>query len=233
MVPQRPPFLSIVPIAVFRRLGADARPSGETTTRRPRATKRRPPLCNSHILRLAARKPEHARSRRHRRISPPQPRTRRRNRAPPRTTEPPARRKLRIPELPSCPDLPNLERAGQRDGSCMDARYPAKSRKNQSGILAETVGHAGGNGRVFRQRTDEPIRTRTALPQHADFRTAGHGPPGPHGLPLLPRGRAGRAHPQGVQPDTRVQERADAFHRTVARGPGINQPPACTHKEEL
>ncbi|MEG6657762.1 hypothetical protein V2A87_37280, partial [Pseudomonas aeruginosa] len=35
MVPQRPPFLSIVPIAVFRRLGADARPSGETTTRRP------------------------------------------------------------------------------------------------------------------------------------------------------------------------------------------------------
>ena len=46
----------------------------------------------------------------------------------------------------------------------MDARYPAKSRKNQSGILAETVGHAGGNGRVFRQRTDEPIRTRTALP---------------------------------------------------------------------
>ncbi|MGA4814671.1 hypothetical protein ACPA9J_01575 [Pseudomonas aeruginosa] len=32
-------------------------------------------------------------------------------------------------------------------------------------------------------------------------------------------------------PDTRVQERADAFHRTVARGPGISQPPACTHKE--
>ncbi len=27
------------------------------------------------------------------------------------------------------------------------------------------------------------------------------------------------------------KKRADAFHRTVARGPGINQPPACTHKE--
>lgn len=46
-----------------------------------------------------------------------------------------------------------------------------------------------------------------------------------------PEDEPGRAHPQGVQPDTRVQERADAFHRTVARGPGINQPPACTHKE--